>query len=194
MKELYELVTNSGAMGVFVAFLFLLPVLAKALFALKRSHSQDRKDFLELWATQKDKADDLWLEVCVRHISGKFLPADLIRKLLKQPEPARAIFTLSKFWGYLEYDKKPNGLRWRNKRHEKKINRTVEVSFFYILYTVLGVFAYFSVNGLVDGKHASLSIIQYSWAFSFVVFAFACLARAESLDSASRNVPKWLTR
>jgi hypothetical protein len=59
------LVASHGTLLVPLALLVALTVLAKGMFSLHRSKSQNRKDFLELW--RGEHPDDLWLEVAGRY-------------------------------------------------------------------------------------------------------------------------------
>ncbi|UZW58921.1 hypothetical protein [Lysobacter enzymogenes] len=88
MIELWSKHMGAQALLPLSAFM-LLAWLVKGVFTLHRSRGQDRKDFLDLWAKQ-DQSDDLWLQVAVRHVYGEYLPAAVLRYLIRQPQGTRA--------------------------------------------------------------------------------------------------------
>jgi hypothetical protein len=48
----------------------------KGAFSMHGSFSQRRRDFLESWQPERAK-DTLWLEIAIRQVFGKYIPADI---------------------------------------------------------------------------------------------------------------------
>ena len=70
MKDVLNMLQTGGSLTYLVLALFALPVPIRGFFALTRSRSQSRKEFLELWK-DGDKSDDFWLELMIRHGLGE---------------------------------------------------------------------------------------------------------------------------
>lgn len=165
-------------------------VLVKGIFGFSRSRSQDRKDFLDLWA-KADKADDLWLQVAVRHLFGDVLPPALIRHFLVHPQGARAIGDLAFAWPFLDMDETTGELRWRSERHYSKRARRWEWGLWMAMYVVVAL-AMFGFAGLaaLSGK-SFMGLCLWVLAVEAGVFAVRALFKAERLGDAHESVPRW---
>jgi len=192
LKDFYDLVSHSGPLGILVAIIFAVSILSKALFTLKRSIGQDRKEFLDFWSLQKDKPDDLWLEVAVRHFFGTYLPAGLIRQIIKRHHPARALLDICESWDFFTYDQKSHSVKWKHKWHEKSRNRALEIWLFRILTIVFFIAAYVFLKPFFQGEVKGNVFIQGAWAFNFSSFCLASIARSSSLKTASEKSHQWL--
>lgn len=84
-------------------FVILAGWAVKVLLDVSTSSRQSRKDFLDSWG-KIDHADDLALEVGVRHLIGTYLPAPLLRRALGRAYPSRTFVRLSALWDLLEFD------------------------------------------------------------------------------------------
>ncbi|GLQ50935.1 hypothetical protein ACFFJT_07010 [Dyella flava] len=144
MKDVVALLRTGGALAYLVLALFALPVLARGMFALKRSRSQERKEFLELWK-DGDKADDFWLELMIRHCFGEALPAVLVRRVMCFPAAPSKLASLARSWSLLTYDTEMGRLEWRSRWREVWRWRGVELRVFEALYMVLGSVGLLSV-------------------------------------------------
>lgn len=168
-----------------------LTVLAKAVFGLHRSRSQDRRDFLELWA--KQAPDDLWLEVAIRHQFGSYLPASVIRSLQRHPQAGRALMDVGTCWDLLEMDDATGVVRWRASRHRNVTWRRWERRGLVVAYFLLAFFGLMLgyVTAVASGASASSWLL---WACCILLLgtAFACLTYGETLEVADRSMSRWL--
>jgi hypothetical protein len=144
MKDVLTLLRTGGALAYLVLALYALPVLARGLFALKRSRSQERKEFLELWK-DGDKSDDFWLELMVRHCFGEALPAVLIRHVMCLPAAPSKLANLAKSWSWFTYDIRTGRLEWKSKWRGKWKWAIIELRALGALYMVLGSVGLLSV-------------------------------------------------
>ncbi|QQP96730.1 hypothetical protein [Lysobacter enzymogenes] len=188
---LNELLKEDGGQWVIpIAIAAAAVVLAKGLFGLHRSRSQDRKDFLDLWA-KTDKTDDLWLQVAIRHVFGEVIPPALIHRFLNHPQGARALGNLAFAWPLLDVDDATGALRWRRSWHYSKLLRRLEHAASLIAYGILGVAAFvFAGAGALSGKTFA-GLCFWILAVESAVFAYRMLMGAERLDSANESVPRW---
>jgi hypothetical protein len=191
MRVLTELLKEGG--GEWVVPLAIVAagfVVVKGIFGLSRSRSQDRKDFLELWA-KADKADDLWLQVAVRHLFGDVLPPTLIRRFLTHPQGARALGDLAYAWPFLDMDEATGELRWRSERHYSKRVRLWERRGLIAIYVTVG-FAMFGFAWLavLSGK-TFMGCILWVLALESGFIAARAVLRAGRLEDAHASVPRW---
>lgn len=167
--------------------------LAKGLFGLHRSRAQDRKDFLDLWA-KADKADDLWLQVAVRHVYGENLPVPLIRHLMLQPQAARALVDLAFVWPLLDMDEATGEMRWREKRHSSLKARRVEWRIWLAAYGILAFSAFgFIALAVISGK-SLLGLAAWALALEAFFFAYRALGKAERMSDTVEAVPRWTAK
>jgi hypothetical protein len=111
MKEILE---AGGAGFLLPAVLFVMVLYAiRGVFGLHTWRGQNRREFLELWDKARS-SDDLWLEVCVRHLFGTHLPSRVIRLALDQPDRSRSLADLSVLWDLLAFDPEHQTVHWRN--------------------------------------------------------------------------------
>lgn len=168
--------------------------LVKGAYGLHRSRSQDRKDFLDLWA-RADKSDDLWLQVAVRHVYGENLPSSLIRHLIGQPQAARGLSELAFAWPLLDMDDASGQLRWRNSRHFSSPIRYLEQNAWFAGYWILGLLSLFSVFlGVHGGSKSALGITGWVLAVEAGLLAYFSLIRCERLRNANLAVPRWTAK
>ena len=177
----------------FVALLVVggLTGLAKGLFNLRRSSSQDRRDFLELWSRRS--SDDLWLEVAVRHQFGSYLPAALIRRIQLGPQAGRALLDVATAWELLDMSDKTGKIQWRAKRHQKPRHRQMErwvLMALYVMYAFVGFMLGYLALGAKSG--ALTSWVVWLYVVLFVGAAFYCLARHDTLVTAERAMERWI--
>jgi hypothetical protein len=168
-----------------------LTALAKALFGLRRSTSQDRRDFLDLWSRQS--SDDLWLEVMVRHQFGAYLPASLIRRLQLGPQAARALVDVAASWDLLEMDDETWEVRWRAKRHRRPGLRKWERWACMVLYFVLALCGLMLGYRTVAAKAGDAAPwLMWLYVVLSLGAAFFCLMHHEVLGIAERSMSRWL--
>jgi hypothetical protein len=186
-----QLIKEYGSSLVFpLATAMVLPYMAKGIFGLQRSRSQDRKDFLDLW-TKREKADDLWLQVAVRHAFGEYLPAAMLRQVLSQPQGGRALVEISEVWPLIDLDNASGQLYWRKSSHFLEIRRKREQRISLALYFLL---AALSIMGawLVLSGYAASGWVEWTYILACLMAAGHCLVRQDRLKTAETAVPRWL--
>lgn len=167
--------------------------LAKGLFGLHRSRAQDRRDFLDLWV-KAGTADDLWLQVAVRHVYGENLPVPLIRQLLLHPQAARALVDLAFVWPLLDMDEATGEIRWRKSRHFSSLVRRIERAVDFVAYGVFGLCMFgYAFMGHVSGK-SLLGFFCWILALQSAFFAFMSLKSAEQMSDSLQAVPRWTAK
>lgn len=168
----------------------LLPILVKAVFSLQRSRSQDRKDFLDLW-TKRELADDLWLQVAIRHMYGQYLPVPVLRHLISQPQAGRALSDVSEVWPLIDWDEATSQLYWREPRHSDQKARIFDYRFSLVGYfaaaAVSMMGAWLVLSGYTDSGWVEWSYLTVGWGMTLYL-----LARQERLKTAEAAVPRWL--
>ena len=167
-----------------------LPWLIKGMFSLHRSKSQDRRDFLDLW-TKRDQADDLWLQVAVRHVYGAYLPVAVLRYLIGRPQGGRALCEVSEAWSLVDWDDASNELFWRDPRHFLKSKR---VRAYWLSLVGYFVSAGVTLGGswLVLSGHAQSSWVEWTYLLAGAGVTGHLLARQELLRIGEEVVPRWL--
>lgn len=166
--------------------IFGVTYLIKALYALQGSFSQRRKEFLEIWSAERAK-DNLWLEMAVRQTFGKFIPSGIIRRLLLQPDCARALFDVTASWKYLKYE---NGtVRWARAWMLSPAKRKYSIAFLNIVYFGAAGVASLLFIAAVQGA-SSLNV--WVWIVGLLAIAFLSLDYSVDLSTASKAVPRRL--
>lgn len=174
-----------------LAIIFAALYLTKGAYGLQRSRSQDRKDFLDLWM-KADKADDLWLQVAVRHVFGENLPSPLIRHAMVQAQAARALGDLAFAWRLLDMDEASGELRWRKCRHFSRRVRRWEAWAWLFGYIALAALACGCIwLAIVSGGKSVIGVMSWILAVEMGCFAFWSLIRSERLREAHHDVPRW---
>jgi hypothetical protein len=172
-----------------LAVVAVLTTLAKGLFSLHRSRSQNRKEFLELW--RGDHPDDLWIEVAVRHLVDEYLPASIIRMLRACPQAGRALGEIAESWPLLEMDDETGDVRWCASRYASPLQRKWWGRAFSIGYFVLfGAGLFLGYLLLVTSQPVPAPV----WAYPItgISSGLICLHSADRLKTADRAVPRWL--
>jgi len=168
-----------------------LTALAKALFGMQRSTSQDRRDFLDLWSRRS--SDDLWLEVAVRHHFGAYLPASLIRRLQLGPQAGRALLDVATGWDFLDMRDGTDQIHWRATWRESPLRRKWERRALITLYFALAFAGFMSGYFAITAKGGLFgSWIVWLYVVLLVGTAFFCLARRDTLLAAERSMTRWL--
>ena len=166
--------------------------LAKGVFTVARSRSQDRKEFLDLFRDHEAQSD-LWMTVAVRHVFGAYLPASLIRQLMSAPQPGRALLEIGRAWDFIDMNDETGELFWRRKIFRAARARKVAVVVLGVVYFVLvsaALFlAYICVTGNVDGK-----ALWIAWTYAILsgLGALGALAYGDNLKDANKAVGRWL--
>lgn len=183
---------SSGKLLIPILFAIVGGAVIKAICSVHRTKSADRRDFLELWTKEQDR-DDFWLEVAVRHLFGTYLPASLIRSLMRSPQAARAILEVSEFWDLIEIDDETLQLHWRKSTHAEARTRKQRIFGLNVLYFIsMG-------GGLLSGYLAVVGHLSSRMSFNFYIYAafligaaFYCLSRVDLLRTAHTGGPRWL--
>jgi hypothetical protein len=114
VKELIEI---GGVNFLIPAVLSILVLYAiRGLFGLHGRRSQHRKEVLELWDSARIQ-DGFWLEMTVKHLTGVYLPAHVIRLALAQPNKGEALSELAELWPLWRYNPETQTVDWLNQRH-----------------------------------------------------------------------------
>lgn len=167
--------------------------LTKGFYGLHRSRSQDRKDFLDLWA-KADKSDDLWLQVAIRHIFGENLPSSVIRHLMVQPQASQSLGDMAFAWPLLDMNETSGELKWRAPRHFSPRIRRIERMAWLTGYVLLAALGFGSVWLAVIAGKSLLGAASWILAFEMACFAFWSLMRSERLHNANIDVPRWTAK
>jgi len=101
------------------AALVVIPIVVRGIYEIKRGHSQHRREFLELWSSDRISEGDLWIELSFRHLLGVTLPARLIRCALSLSEPLGLLIRIAPVWSYLEFGKNGDiSFKWRLRNND----------------------------------------------------------------------------
>lgn len=169
-----------------LAAIFGVTYLIKALYALHGSFSQRRKEFLEIWSAERAK-DNLWLEMAIRQTFGKYIPSDVIRRLLLQPDCARALFDVTASWRYLKYEQ--GAVRWAGAMMTSPTKRKYSIIFLNIVYFgTAGTAALLFISALLGAS----SVNVWVWIVGLLGLAFLSLDYSVDLSTASKTVPQRL--
>lgn len=189
-----ELLKESGSLLLApLAMIVACFYLTKGFYGLQRSRSQDRKDFLDLWA-KADKSDDLWLQVAIRHIFGENLPSSVIRHLMTQSQASQSLVDIAFAWRLLDMNETSGELRWRAPRHFSPRVRRIERAAWLTTYVLLAALAFGCIWAAVTAGKSFLGIASWVLAFEMGCFALWSLMRSERLHSANIDVPRWTAK
>lgn len=193
---MFKDIVDAGGSGLLVpAVLFVLMLYgARALFSLHGRRGQHRKEFLELWDSNRLK-DDLWLEVSIRHLFGTYLPAHVIRLALSRPDRAQSLLDLAELWPLFRFDADALAVSWRRTLGRTAKGMKVERLFWLTAYIALACVAVLSALVAARSEPASFS----TWTFGFFTVAMAgvalhCLDKEESVRVAASSGSAWLGR
>jgi hypothetical protein len=187
IEELLQ--ASGGALLVPLAVLLATTAVAKGLFSLHRSRSQNRKEFLELW--RGEQPDDLWTEIAVRHLVGEYLPASIIRQLRASPQAGRALGEIAESWPLLEMDDETGDVRWLKSRYASPTKRKGWRRGFNAGYFVLfGVGLFVGYLLFVTSK--PFPALYWIYPIAGILLGLSCLHHADRLKTADRAVPRWL--
>lgn len=158
----------------------------KGAFSMYGSFSQRRKDFLESWQPER-VADNLWLEMVIRQAFGRFIPADVIRPLLKKPDCAKALLEIASSWRFVKYE---NGrVRWAGRVMKTARRRWWSIAFLNATYFVSGGLAGLLLIALMqDMRSPSLWI----WFGGALFCAAVSLSISTDVSAASKHLPRYL--
>lgn len=178
---------------------WLVPILIATAFvwlvnqitSLHQVKGTRRYEFLQLWSTNTSP-DDVWLEVAVRHAFGEYLPASVIRMLMRSKYAARALLEVSESWPLLEYREETDEIVWRHAGHRSSGGRKLRQHAMLIGYAVLMLPAAGAATLLV--KLGPTSAQQLAWipVVTLGAAAVGLLVRRERLKAAETAVPRWL--
>lgn len=190
-----KLIESSGGRLLLPIVLALVAAsLAKGIFGLYRSKSADRRDFLDLWSKAESQSD-LWLEVAVRHLVGTYLPASLIRSLMRSPQAGRALLDVAESWDLLEMHDETNEVHWRTKRHRNLKWRKIEWRVYLLGYFLAMGFGGYLIFLAFMSSASTLQLKEVNlWLYGaiFIGFGLWCLSKSDRLKTASRAMPRWL--
>lgn len=190
-----DLVSAGGTGLLIPAVLFVLVLYgARGLFGWHGRRSQNRKEFLDLWTSERID-DDLWLEVTVRHLFGTYLPAHVIRTALRHPSSAQSLLDLSDLWPLLRYDAGSKTVRWKSARHRHLTRRSITRYAPLIRYSLLAGLA--SGAGLFAYLASDNSLIRWTYSFLTLVLAgaaFASLNQEDAFKVAAESGERWISR
>lgn len=193
MDEIIKQLLQAGGLSLAVPMIVVVfgSILVKGGFSLHRSRSADRKDFLDTFK-DIDGRSDLWLCVSVRHLFGKYLPTNLIRRLMVAPNPGRALLDVSNGWDLFTFDVATLQVRWRNPGHVKARARKRKVLILNLGYFLLGCPGLLLAYWIVAEKIAQ-QFVFVAWVYVALatIGASACLISGDQLKGAGRAA-EWL--
>ena len=180
----------------------LLPVLialgglyaARGLFGLHGRMGQRRRDFIELWSSERAQ-DDLWLQVVVRHLFGCYLPAPVIRKVMGWPDAAASLLAIAVIWPMLALDPDTKAVSWKRKRYENP--RVVRIERFVVFSAYVALASVAVLAGFTSFRSPALSLPAISFAITALALggvSLVCLMRYDSLEAAYKHGPDLLAR
>jgi hypothetical protein len=183
---------SDGRLFVPFAIVAFASLAAKAIFGLQRSRSADRKDFLELLKRQGDH-DDFYLCIAVRHLFGTYLPAALIRELMRAAQPGRALCEIANAWDLVDQDDLTGEIVWRKKRHRSARYRRGVTRLFSMAYLAIASaslwLAYLILSDVLTGTPA---VVGWIYVCLGLIFAFWCLCRSDLTKSGSAAIERWI--
>ena len=180
----------------------LLPVLvalaglyaARGLFGLHGRMGQRRRDFIELWSSERAQ-DDLWLQVVVRHLFGCYLPAPVIRKVMGWPDAAASLLAIAGIWPMLKLDAETHAVRWKRLRHGTPRRVGFERLLMFASYVVLATVALAAASISIRSPALSLTAITYAIiAIALGAVSLVFLMRDDRLEVAYKRGPDLLAR
>jgi len=159
----------------------------KLFVDLHASKRQSRRDFLELWRGV-DALDDMGLEVTVRHLIGTYLPAPIIRMVIQRGFSTQALFELAEIWSLVAFDPDNGTLKWKKPAYAEPASRGW-LRFFlmggYIAAALIAVLFLYLAVGIDPSKPTAwISALN---TLIFVIIAWACLARFDTLGAIGKH-------
>jgi hypothetical protein len=164
---------------------------AKTLLGWHQLRGQNRKEFLECWQGG-NQGDDIWLEVAVRHLTGTYIPASVIRAVDAVPDKVDSLLQIAEIWPLLKIDRDA-GVAWRSEKHTTHPMRrrrwwAWNAGYVFVCVTAAGLGIY---STKVDP--ASWEAWVYgAFALIFFTLALRCLFNGDALKTADRTAPRWL--
>lgn len=176
MKDVYELLTANNLVAYLIVAGSLIVAVSKGGFALSMARSRSRRELMELWCGG-DKDDDFWLETAIRHGFGGYLPAKVIRVVLKLPSPAVKLMKVCGSWSYLDYADSAEIISWKKGWRSRPVLKWIEriaLSMGYILFASVAMY-FFKFDG---------SLVTYIFVAYFLLISALCLFKVTDLFSA----------
>lgn len=180
MRDVYELLMKNSLLAYLLVVGSLIVAISKGGFALLTARNRSRQELIELWCSG-DKADDFWLEMAIRHSFGGYLPAKVIRVIIKLNYPTVKLLKVSGSWSYLEYDDASNLISWRKRWRSRATFRWIErifLSLGYILFAAVAMYFF-----RLDGSLAAYVFVAY-----FFLVSALCLFKVMDLFSADSAI------
>ena len=167
---------------------------ARGLSGVHTRLAQRRKEFLELWNSDRS-SDDLWLQVAIRHLYGCYLPASVIRRIMRWPDAAESLLAISELWPMLMVDVQSDRVQWKSSRHERVGNIWLERLLMLGCYFVFATLALVVATVALRSEALSVAAVSYAViAISLGIASLASLARDDRLGGASKQGPELLRR
>lgn len=192
LKDLVDV----GGSGLFVPAVLSIVVLygARALFSLHGRRGQHRREFLELWDSNRIK-DDFWLEISIRHLFGAYLPAHVIRIALSQPDRGKSLKDLVKLWPQYWFETDSLTVGWRHTYRQKSGLIVIERALWILTYIFL---AFAAVDSALTASRAEpttfFAWVHWTFALVAVGTAFHCLNAQEAAQVAASSGNSWISR
>lgn len=167
---------------------------ARGLLGLHIRMAQRRKEFLELWNSDRS-SDDLWLQVAIRHLYGCYLPASVIRRIMRWPDAAESLLAISELWPMLAVDVQTARVDWKSSRYERAGNIWLERILMLGSYAVLATLAFVVATASLRSEALSFTAVSYAVIAVFLgIVSLTSLARADRLNAAIKRGQKLLRR
>lgn len=167
---------------------------ARGLLGLHTRTAQRRKEFLELWTSDRVR-DDLWLQVSTRHLFGRYMPALVIRRVMGWPDAAESLLAVAELWPMFKVNAQTHNVQWKYAFYERVRNIWLERLLMLGCYLLLATIA--SLAATVSFRSEALSFTAVSYAIIAItlgIASLASLARDDQLGTAIKRGPELLRR
>lgn len=175
-----------------LAFSVVLGFAAKTLLGWHQLRGQNRKEFLDFWQGG-NREDDILLEVAVRHLTGTYIPANVIRAVDTVPDKVDSLLEIAEIWPLLKIDRVTSEVTWRSEKHATHHMRqrrwwAWNVGYVLICVTASGLGIY---STRVDPASWEAWVCG-AFALIFFILSIRCLFNGDALKTADRTAPQWL--
>lgn len=188
--KLLDVADRSAVVPLLVSVILIFT--AKSLYGLHRSSNSDRKDFLEIFESSKLN-DNLWLTVAVRNLYGNYLPVPIIRRLLRTPQPGRALRDVARIWELVDFDDRTRQITWPNCCYRTR-QRRVAMKWIFRLAAFLALMCSVVLARALPDVRFDSAVVAAGWVQVALIagLAYACFERSETLHHGGSALEKWL--
>lgn len=177
----------------FPGLAFIVPITVAALAIFKWGisrhdvHFDRRKEFLLHWKNPNE-LDDLSLEVLIRQLTGAYLPAVVVRRVLrrKDQETARTLLRLADMWRLVCWDPARAEAVWKPGTAHP-VARKLRGALAWVAFLASFVCgASILIYVAIEKPHGSIGVAAAGWGVAFVVAGIAALVQTDAWGVADR--------